>query len=247
MIRRRARPAIHPLPALAAAAMIALGTAAGTWQAGRAAEKAEVEARGAAQRDAAEIRIGIEDLDGAAVDGRLAVVRGEFLPEHTVYWDNQFAGRVAGMAVITPLKIVGSRNVVLVDRGIAVPAGDRARLPAVPAPAGVIEVRGRAYLAPRRTIELAAAADSGRLWQNLTPQKFSERTGLAAQPFLLRESGDTVPAGLVRGPDQPPGSSGMTAAKHRGYAFQWFALAALAAVLFLFFTFFHHDKPNREP
>ncbi|MBL8382043.1 MAG: SURF1 family protein [Burkholderiales bacterium] len=246
MIRLRARPAFHPVPALAAAAVVAVGVAAGAWQAGRAVEKAEIEARSSAQRDAAEVRIGSEAADAAAMDGRLAVARGEFLPERTVYWDNQFAGRVAGMAVITPLRIAGGQRVVLVDRGVAAPGADRTKLPAVPAPAGVVEVRGRAYLAPRRTLELSADADSGALWQNLTPQKFSERTGLATQPFILRELGETVPVGLARGPDRPPGASGMTAAKHRGYAFQWFSLAALAALLFLFFTFFHHDKPSRE-
>ena len=35
----------------------------------------------------------------------------------------------------------------------------------------------------------------------------------------------------------PRTNTGMTAAKHRGYAFQWYGLAALTAALFLFFTF----------
>lgn len=246
MIRRRERPVFHVLPALAAAAMVAVGVAAGTWQAGRAVEKDEIEARAAARRDAAEIRVGGDELDARVVDGRLIAARGEFLASETVYWDNQFAGRQAGIAVVTPLRLAGSRRVLLVDRGVFVPGADRTVLPVFSAAAGEVEVRGRAYVAPRRTLELKAGADSGRLWQNLTPEKFVERTGIPTHSFMLRQLDGAAPEGLVRAPDRPPGESGMTAAKHRGYAFQWYGLALLAAALFLFFTFFHNDKPSRE-
>ena len=68
------------------------------------------------------------------------------------------------------------------------------------------------------------------------------------QPFILRELGNAGNEGLIRAPDMPPATdAGMTAAKHRGYAFQWYSLALLTFALFLFFTFFRHDKPSRDP
>jgi surfeit locus 1 family protein len=210
-------------------------------------EKAAIETIHAQRRDVAAVDLDGLPVDADAIDGRLVVARGEFIDAATVYWDNRFAGKVAGMAVITPLRIAGSDTVVLVDRGVVVPGADRARPPKVGAPPGTVEIRGRAYLAPRRTLELAANADSGEVWQNLTPDKFAQRRSMKVHGFLLRESG-APPRGLIRGPDMPPqAEGGMTAAKHRGYAFQWYSLALVAALLLLFFTFFRHDKPSREP
>jgi cytochrome oxidase assembly protein ShyY1 len=245
MISRRDRPAFHWLPTLAAAAMLALTTWAGTWQSGRALEKDELEARAAAGRNAVELLVGSGALEAGALDGRRIVARGEFIPAATVYWDNRFLGRTVGMAVITPLKLAGGSKVLLVDRGIVLPGADRSILPAVTTPTGVVELRGRAYIAPRRTLELTENADAGSLWQNLTPEKFSLRTGTDVHPFILRQGADGGSDGLVRAPDQavsPEG--GMTAARHRGYAFQWYSLALLTIALFLFFTFFRHDKPS---
>lgn len=247
MIRLREHPRVNLLPAIATLGMVALTFAAGQWQSGRAAEKDLIEARQSAGRDAAEIALTSAPNDGAALDGRRVVARGEFMPGATVFWDNRFAGRVAGMAVITPLVIEGSRRVVLVDRGIFVPGADRTRLPALPAPSGTVEIRGRAYLAPQRTLELADHVDAGALWQNLTPEKFARRSGLAVLPVLLRQDGGPGGDGLRRAPDVPPSpEAGMTAAKHRGYAFQWYSLCALTVLLFVLFTFFRHDKPSRD-
>ena len=221
----------------------------GHWQASRAAQKDVVETRQGAQRDADELELAGDVVDAVALDGRRIVARGEFVGASTVYWDNRFAGNVAGMAVITPLRIAGSPKVVLVDRGILVPGADRAKLPDIATPAGPVVLRGRAYLAPRRTLELTESVDEGKLWQNLTPEKFSARTGIETQGFILRLAFEAAPGdGLKRAPDMMPGSStGMTALKHRGYAFQWYSLSALAAVLFVFFTFFQYDKPPRKP
>ena len=249
MISLRPRPALQPLPLLAALVLMVLTFWLGSWQSGRALEKDEVELRQTVQRDATEIELSGEVEDATALDGRRLVVRGEFLPEATVYWDNRFVGKVAGMAVITPLRIAGGRAVILVDRGILIPGPDRTRLPNVATPALPVQIRGRAYLAPRRTLELAENADEGKLWQNLTPEKFSARAGLKVLAVILRQADDGAAAdGLKRAVDLPAGvAAGMTAAKHRGYAFQWYSLSALVAVLFAFFTFFQYDKPSRKP
>jgi cytochrome oxidase assembly protein ShyY1 len=247
LIRLRRRPAFRALPATAAAAVIALASWAGTWQSGRALEKDEIEARAAAGRDAVEMAIGGAALTAEAVDGRKLSVRGEFIAAATVYWDNRFAGRVSGMAVITPLRPATGGKLILVDRGLAVPGGDRSKPPPVATPAGMVEIHGRAYIAPRRTLELKENTDAGNLWQNLTPGKFAARTGLDVQPFILRQIGDSGGEGLTRAPDMPSATdAGMTAAKHRGYAFQWYSLALLTLALFLFFALFRHDKPPRD-
>jgi cytochrome oxidase assembly protein ShyY1 len=64
--------------------------------------------------------------------------------------------------------------------------------------------------------------------QNLDIAEFARASKLAMLPFVLQQSTDTHD-GLTR--DWPRPSAG--AERHRGYAFQWFALAAMA---FLFFV-----------
>ena len=249
MISLRQRPAVHALPLIMAVVLMLLTSWLGHWQASRAAEKDLIESRQGSQRDADELEVTGDVVDASALDGRRIVARGEFVGAATVYWDNRFVGRVAGMAVITPLRIAGSRKVILVDRGIVVPGADRTKLPVIATPSGPVAVRGRAYIAPRRTLELTKSVDEGGVWQNLTPEKFTARTGIEAHGFVLRLALEGAPDdGLKRVPDVvSSASAGMTAAKHRGYAFQWYALSALVAVLFVFFTFFQYDKPSRKP
>lgn len=259
MLRLRTRPKIAPLPAIAALAMVVLTVGLGHWQSGRALEKDVIEARHAGTRDAAELAVGQGPVAAEEVDGRRVVVRGEYLPGRTVYWDNQIVNRTPGFAVVSALRLAGGEQVVLIDRGLLPASGvDRGRLPLLPIPAGEVTIHGRAYLPPRRTLELNDHADQGSLqgppqavlWQNLSPQKFARASGLKAHDFILRQSG-AAPAGLLRAADNSardtaPAESGMTAAKHRGYAFQWYSLAALTTLLFLLFTFMTHDDPARD-
>ena len=247
MIRLRDRPAWRVVPTIAAMLVFALACALGNWQSGRAQQKEPIEDRQALARDAAMLDIGADALDPVVVDGRRLRVRGEFLGPATVYWDNQIVDRVAGFAVITPLRLAGNSKIVLVDRGVIAPGPERAKLPLVATPAGIVEVVGRAYIPPRRTVELADNVDHGALWQNLTTEKFARRTGLDVHGFVLRQGGPAE-SGLRRATEAPAGGvSGMTAAKHRGYAFQWYSLAVLVIVLFVFFTFFRHEHTPRNP
>jgi cytochrome oxidase assembly protein ShyY1 len=253
VLRLRPRPKLAVIPTLAALALIALTISLGNWQSGRALEKDVIEARHAMTRDAAEVTVSQAPISAVGIDGRRVAASGEFLPAHSVYWDNQVVDHRPGLALITPLRLAGGNMVVLVDRGLVSATSDRAHLPRVAVPAGYLELHGRAYLPPARTLELQAQADQGAapggyaIWENLTPNKYARASGMQVQDFILRETGP-APAGLLRASDNGAAASpavdlgGMTAARHRGYAFQWYALAALTAFLLLLFTFTTHDN-----
>ena len=70
--------------------------------------------------------------------------------------------------------------------------------------------------------------------QNVDPGQLAAASGLRLQPFVLEQSG-AAPAGdpLVR--DWPAPALGVD--KHRGYAFQWYALALMALLFFVFTGF----------
>ena len=236
-------------PTVAAAAAIALTVSLGNWQMRRAEEKRALQAQRDEADAASPVEIGREAVDPAAVELRRAAATGTFLPERTVYVDNRTWKGVAGFHVLTPLKMEGSSLHLLVLRGwVPRDARDRAALPPVPAPSGPVRVEGIAERDLAQAMELARSAPPGpqdRLWQNASLERFAAWSGLPMQPIVLRQLGDASPApgvagaaaetlrdGLVRDWPRPGGDVD----KHRGYAFQWYSLAALVAALWLWFV-----------
>ena len=163
---------------------------------------------------------------------RPVVLRGEWVPARTVFLDNrQMQGR-PGFYVVTPLKLEGGGAAVLVERGWA-PRNfvDREKLPAVETPPGVIEVRGRLAPPPAKLYEFAGAG-AGPIRQNLDLAQFRTESGLALLDVAVQQTG-APSEGLLR--DWPEVAS--SASKNYGYAFQWWALSALIAILYAWFQF----------
>jgi cytochrome oxidase assembly protein ShyY1 len=79
----------------------------------------------------------------------------------------------------------------------------------------------------------AAPLAPGAIVQNIDPARAAAATGLLLNTFFLQQSGpdqpDAVDDMLLR--VWPSPSSGID--KHRGYAFQWYALAAMAVLFFV--------------
>lgn len=216
---------------IAAAAGIAATVSLGNWQTRRAEQKLALQAQRDAAERAAPVEVSARDLD--ALPRRVPVrvkLRGRFLHEHTVWLDNRMMDARAGFLVLTPLQIEGADRAILIMRGFAPrdPA-DRQRLPAIGAPAGDVEIEGLAIAEPPRLLELGAAPPPGPLpaiWQNLDYATFEQASGRRVARMVVQQTSDTAD-GLVRHWPRP--SAGVE--KHRGYAFQWYALAALVAVL----------------
>jgi cytochrome oxidase assembly protein ShyY1 len=236
------------VPTLAALALVAVTVSLGNWQMRRADEKRALHARHeAASRDAV-VRVPAGDLDPASLEGRRVVARGELLPRWTVFVDNRTHKGIAGFYVLSPLRMTGSERHVLVLRGwVASDPRQRSRLPDLATPAGEVEIEGIAQLDLEHVLELGRSAPPGpqdRLWQNADVASFARWSGLAMQPLVVRETvaprvgADERDDGLVR--DWPDPGSGVE--KHLGYAFQWYALAVLAAGLWARFVLFGRRK-----
>jgi cytochrome oxidase assembly protein ShyY1 len=80
-----------------------------------------------------------------------------------------------------------------------------------------------------------------RLWQNVDFDRFRTWSGLELLPLMIRET-NMRDDGLVR--EMPP--AGDDVAKHRGYAFQWYAMAAATMGLWLFLSFFRRRERSAE-
>ena len=220
------------------ATLLSVGVAARLclWQLDRAAQK---EALQAAQQS----RSGLPPLDegslarsaeGAAVQRHRSVrLQGQWLAERTVFLDNrQMKGR-PGFYVVTPLRLQGGNDAVLVQRGWAPrDMQERTRLPPVATPATMVEVLGRIAPPPSRLYEFAGQ-DAGSIRQNLDIVEFAREASLSLRPLSVvqTDSPDTAGDGLLREWPQPAAD----VHKHYGYAFQWFALGALMTGLYVWF------------
>jgi cytochrome oxidase assembly protein ShyY1 len=136
---------------------------------------------------------------------------------------------VAGFDVVGAVSIGSGLPLVAVDRGWAArDPQDRARLPVAPTPDGEAVIEGLAVAGMPRLLELGNEPERRipGIWQNLDLDDFERLLGRRIARFVVRQTSET-PDGLRR--DRPQPALGVD--KHRGYALQWYSLAALIAVL----------------
>jgi cytochrome oxidase assembly protein ShyY1 len=232
--RSAAWPSWRMLALLAAAAgAIALTLSLGNWQTRRAAQKLAIEAQWDAAEQAAPRTLSSRELPAADALPMRVRLTGRFDHARSVWLDNRQLDARPGFWVITPLMLDGGA-VVLVNRGwIARDPADRARRPPIGEPAGEVTIDGLAVTHAPRLLELGEGGNAGALpaiWQNLDYAQYEAASGLAVARLVVQQT-SAIDDGLQRRWVRP--ASGVD--KHRGYAFQWYALAALIAILTLFF------------
>jgi surfeit locus 1 family protein len=223
---------LRPLALAATALAVALGLALGQWQTRRAAEKEAIAARWLARTAAAPVTLGAKSVAPDEIEYRRVRVKGEFVREWPLYLDNRPYRGSAGFYLLMPFKITGSDQHILVARGwLPRNSADRTRMAPYATPDGSVEIEGVARRSPARLLQLGSPAQlrPNAIVQNLELAEFARVSRLKLLPFMLEQSGQTAPQeNLVR--DWPAPSSGID--KHRAYAFQWYALAAMALVFY---------------
>ena len=212
----------------------------GAWQLRRAAQKV-------ALQDALESRARLSaltasDLARSAEQAqqqhyRPVHLRGRWLPERNVFLENRQMGGRVGFYLVTPLRPEGRDDAVLVQRGwVPRDLRERTLLPTIATPAGIVDVDGHIAPPPARLYEFTPSV-SGVIRQNLDLGEFTRETGLPLAPLSVQQadSASTAGDGLLRQWPRPA----VDVQKHYGYAFQWFALGALMAGLYVWFQLVH--------
>ena len=226
------------IPFIAMLLVASIGIALGEWQRGRAEEKDAL--AGMMQQRTAMAPI---TLPGAAplapvaeLEFRRVRAEGEFLSDWPVYLDNRPHAGAQGFYQAMPFKTGNNGPIVMVLRGwLPRDPAERTRLPAITVPAGRVTIEGTIRRGAGQIMQLGEppALTPGAIVQNLSLADFAKASGMQVLPFII-EQADA--AGGAAGMDQlvrdwPRPSAGSD--KHRGYAFQWYALAATALVFFL--------------
>ena len=233
-----------PLTASARARVVLLATVLGVaatanlgaWQLRRAAQKialqSALDTRGQMPELSAS-ELARTPADALAQHYRPVRLRGQWVAGRTVYLENRQMNARVGFFVVTPLQLEGRPEAVLVQRGWAPrDLRDRTLLPALSTPAGSVDVVGYIAPPPARLYDFGGA-EGGVIRQNLDIGRFAAESGLALAPLSVQQADAPALAGdgLLRQWPLPA----VDVQKHYGYAFQWFALCALMAGLYVWF------------
>lgn len=210
----------------------------GFWQLHRAEEKAAINALRESRASEPLLRLGPKappEID--ALRYRPVFAEGEYDTAHQFLLDNQLQGQAPGYHVLTPLRLAGSEQAVLVNRGWVPLGTSRAVLPDIGrAPLGLVRVTGTLDVLHRVGFRLKGAEIPADGWPSVVQlpeaDQLSARLGYPLLPYqVLLDSfaeggyGRTWQTALL-----DPG-------KNRGYALQWFLFAAFAAFLFIRYAF----------
>jgi surfeit locus 1 family protein len=225
---------------------VAITFSLGLWQLGRASEKIalqdkRMEQSGKKALDGRSLRSGPEvAAEHNDLIHRSMVITGRWLPTFTVYLDNRQMNAKPGFFVLTPLQIESTGEVLVVQRGWAQRSfTDRTALPPVQTPDELVQVQGHLAPWPSRLYDFGGT-ESGPIRQNLDLTAYRQETGLKVLEVTLLQSGGPS-EGLLR--EWPVVASGVE--KHHGYAFQWFGLSGLIALLYVWFQIVQPRRQKR--
>ena len=230
----RVSPAIRIAGWVLAIALAAGFAQLGRWQLGRAVTKqamlAEV-AQALSKRHAAPLTTAMRPTGYDWAAGY-----GHFAPGPLLLLDNQRHGEAVGVRVFAPF-LPDAGGELLVDLGWLPVPGNRA-MPTPAIPRGEMDLRG--LLAPPPSSGVALGADHVELdakrWllTRVDLAALAHALGVSLAPRVLRLD-PALPIGFARDLDVLPNT--LTPERHRGYALQWFGLAALTLAFASFLSF----------
>ncbi|MGH8547015.1 MAG: SURF1 family protein [Methylococcales bacterium] len=208
---------------LACSVLIALGF----WQLQRADHKKGLIELLESRRQEAPLRLAGETRDFENLLFHRVLVSGHYDVRHQFLLDNQVVDGRIGAFVLSPLKIDGSQQAVLINRGW-VPMANRRVVDSdlnIPKPGVIVE--GLVNHFPGVGYQLEGAEVPGGGWPGLIqvvdPETLSRILGYPVLPFQVLLNPDVQPGFVRKWKITYP----VSPEKHRAYAIQWFLLAAI--------------------
>lgn len=225
------RPALAQ--SLATALLLPLLTGLGMWQLHRAQEKEQLlVAAGAAQHASVQP---VESLKPSELPQH---ARAEGRYDHSPFLlDNRVRNGRAGYEVLAPLRMTDG-HAVLVVLGWLPQGEDRAHLPQVTLPSGTTQVQGMALTPSPPPFALTAneafAAGWPKVVQTAVPEQLASVLGYPLLPLVI------YPDGSEAATHEVAALRAFDPSRHRAYALQWFAMAAV-----LLFAYLRHGVRRR--
>jgi len=204
----------------------------GRWQQNRAVEKERIVSHSLERSKQQAEPLSLDRIEYESLRHLPVSVEGEYDDKHQFLLDNQVKNHQVGYNVFTPVKVKGSEESVLIDRGWVAQGLTRQLPPNIDIENIGVQLTGALYVPYGKGFRLGGLDDGEFLWprviQFLDFKEMSERLSYDLLPVVIRLSAEAE-NGFLRewnivnmGPE-----------KHYGYAVQWYALALAMIVIFM--------------
>lgn len=240
------------LASLVVIAGVALCIRLGFWQLDRLAQRREANARVQAQIDAPLLDLNQPGIPSGMADMeyRSVSVSGTYDFSQEVILRNQVYAGQLGYLVFTPLKIEGSDQAILVDRGwIPFTEADPASRAKFAEP-GRVTVRGRLRRSSDQPVlggapnpTLAPGEKHIDAWNYINLNQIQRQTSLSLLPAYLQQAPDPA---WVSQPYRNLKLPEISEGPHMGYALQWFAFATILGVGYPFFAWRQFKQTEKK-
>ena len=223
------------VPTLVMLVFVALLLLLGLWQLSREQQKQqqEVEYVRGSKQTVVKIDSTVSSLENFLY--RPVTVRGTYDQERQFLLDNRTYKGVEGYFVLTPLMLTENRGI-LVNRGWIPSGATRDDLPDLSIGTASGRVKGHVARAPRVFL-LGVDGYQNKAWplvvQSVDYDAMSRHLSVSLLPGIVNLD-NSEPNGYVR--DWLP-FVGISPQKHRAYAVQWFSMALVLIILYVFFGF----------
>ena len=178
---------------------------------------------------------------------RQVKVKGVYVPQYQVVLDNQVENGRVGYHVITPLKVDGSDQFVLVDRGWIPAEANHKDMPVVSTPLGEQQIVGHIWVPSPKFYSLEKPEDQRGstwqpLWQNMDMKRYAAVVPFAVSPLVIRLDPESRAGGFSRIWPAPA----ERIETHIGYAYQWFGFAVAAFIIYIVVSFRKSDRKESD-
>ncbi|MEO1956410.1 MAG: SURF1 family protein [Methylophilaceae bacterium] len=158
--------------------------------------------------------------------------KGVYMPEYEIVLDNRVHAGKAGYQIMTPVKVEGDEEYVLVNRGW-IDGNLNREAPVYETPAGEHTFVGDLFFPLDKVFTLEAEHDLNEewepLWQHIDMPRYQSLVPFKVKPYIVRLALSNGAGGFVR--EWPVPKNRITL--HLGYAYQWFGFAFTFFVIYV--------------
>ncbi len=205
----------------------------GLWQYNKAMLKQELQSSYDSSLDsnALEFPDKFESLDSWRY--KKVKIKGSYDTKYQILLDNQVENNQAGFHVLTPLKIEGKNDYVLINRGWIAGGALHTDIPVFTTPTQSVEVIGFVWVPSKKIFTLEGNAEKSswhQIWQNMDMDRYQKNVALNILPVVIKLDPKSDAGGFVRNWQVPASRI----ATNLGYAYQWFGFAFASILIFLY-------------
>lgn len=164
---------------------------------------------------------------------RKVKVTGRYETKYQILLDNQVENDRAGFDVLTPLKITGRNDYVLINRGWVAGGVAHSDLPTITTPSEPLEIVGLVWVPSKKIFTLESNAEKtqwNQVWQHMDMERYKKSVAINVLPIVIKLDAKSNAGGFVRNWQLP--ASQITT--NMGYAYQWFGFAFASVLIYLY-------------